>query len=278
MDFSITYTPEQEAFRKEVRAWLEANAPKLEALSGASRATLLDIGRQFRRALGEKGWLAPIYPPEYGGGGLSEEHAIVLQEELAPWDIPELGGLGLSFVAPALLEYGTEEQKARLLPPILRGEVTVLQLFSEPRAGSDLSSLETRAVRDGDEYVLSGEKVFKEQFSDFDYLYTLAVTDPDGPPRENLTAFLVPVTSSGITVHFRRLTSYSPEERVLVLDNVRVPLEYVLGQENQGWYLAQASLELERGGMGSIGVSRGRPSLLDQIIGLSRQGTRMPGL
>ena len=283
MDFSLDYTDEQQEFRKEVIAWLDEHAPKALVGSGvgvqgyetgdmvAGGAAPQDdaaeaAGKEFRRQLGEKGWIAPTYPAEYGGAGLTDDHAAVINEELAE------RGLGrfrsLSLVAPALLAHGTEDQKRRLLPSILRGELTVWQIFSEPEAGSDLASMRTVAKREGDEYVLTGQKLFKEEFYDADLIYTLANTRPGAEPRENITAFLIPTDTRGITIEYRNLGGPAGEQRILTFNNVRVLPEYVIGMEGQGWQVAQTTLELERGGMGSLGSGR---TFLDDLFGLARQ-------
>jgi alkylation response protein AidB-like acyl-CoA dehydrogenase len=283
MDFSLDYTEEQQAFRKEVRAWLDEHAPKIPVGSGVGaqgyetgdmvaggaepRGEEAEVaGGEFRRKLGEKGWIAPTYPAEYGGAGLTEDHGVVISEELSE------RGLGrfrsLSLVAPALLAHGSEEQKRRLLPPILKGDLTVWQIFSEPEAGSDLASMRTVAKREGDEYVLNGQKLFKEEFYGADLIYTLANTKPGAEPRENITAFLIPTDTRGITIEYRNLGGPGGEQRILTFNNVRVLPEYVIGLEGQGWQVAQTTLELERGGMGSLGSGR---SFLDELFGLARQ-------
>src|SRR3989304_4908008 len=153
MDFELDYSEEQEEFRKEVRAWLETHVPRVELPPDSADLTQehYEIGKAFGRDLGAKGWLAPTWPKEFGGGGLTADPAVVINEELARYDIPPLGDLGLVISAPAILVHGTDEQKQRYLPEILKGHAITWQVFTEPDAGSDLASLKTRGVRDGGE-------------------------------------------------------------------------------------------------------------------------------
>jgi alkylation response protein AidB-like acyl-CoA dehydrogenase len=268
MDFEITYTEEQERFRAEVRAWLDANAPTEDLPSDEAEMSEEQrrAVREFRRKLGAKGWLAPTWPKEYGGGGLSSAHAVVLNEELARRKVPMAYDLGLSLGAPAIMVHGTQEQKDRFLPPILKGEVITWQVFSEPEAGSDLASLKTRAERDGDEYIINGSKQFVGHIgSRPDYLYTLVNTDPEGPRHENISAFLVPAHLPGISIVPMDLIA--GEKQFVYFDNVRVPREYLIGAENKGWMVANTTLELEHGGRGSPGgEGTGRTTRLAEVI------------
>ena len=162
MDFVYRYTPEQEAFRSEVRSWLEEKVPEgmrrpLDAKHMDQE--LFEWNFEFRKELGSKGWLHPMYPQEFGGGGLTAEHNVVIQEELNRMEVP-LPGHDNGFDLPALMVWGTDEQKREFLPPRLTGQKLGWQLFTEPGAGSDLASLKTRAIKDGDDWVITGEKVF----------------------------------------------------------------------------------------------------------------------
>ena len=192
MDFEVTYTEEQQRFRQEVRAWLAEHVP-----AGAARTPVsaednyrryLDL-RELGRALGAKGWLFPRAPVTYGGGGLDLDHAIILEEEVDRLDLslPPYYDSGGRLGAASILVWGTEEQKRAFLPPIYTGEVRTWQLLTEPGAGSDLAGVSMTALRDGDEYVLNGQKIFVGSDNGADRIWMIACTDPNGaPPREPL--------------------------------------------------------------------------------------------
>jgi len=268
MDFEIPYTDEQEEFRKEVGTWLEQNGPKMEIpeelMMGPEHIAEFNA---WRERLGKKGWLAPTWPKELGGGGLTPAHAVVIREEVSRRGFPQAGDLGLSLGAPAMMIHGTDEQKQRFIPPILKGEVGTWQVFTEPEAGSDLASLRTRGVRDGDVYVVNGSKQFVGSPRKPDFLYTLVNTNPDAPRHENISAFLIPAKLAGITIAPMDLIGGGGKQFVF-FDNVRVPTDCLIGQEGKGWNIANTTLELEHGGSGSPGgeVSGPRGSMLRQVI------------
>ena len=277
MDFSNRDTEEQEAFRSEVQGWLTANIP-----SGLEDSVAPDQQlhteeqflwtKEFRRKLGEKGWLAPTWSKDFGGGGLTTDHAMVIDEEMTKHRLPAVGDLGITLAGPAILAWGTDEQKQRFLPRILRGEVLTWQAFTEPEAGSDLASLKTRAVQDGDDYVLNGSKIFIGGRHSADYLYTLAVTDPNAPRHQNISAFMVPTASQGLTITLLDLIA-GGGKRMVYYEDVRVPREYLIGGENgvgKGWWVAQTTLELEHGGSGRVA----RDPLVDEFISYCKQTTR----
>jgi alkylation response protein AidB-like acyl-CoA dehydrogenase len=278
MDFELSYTAEQEEFRKEVRAWFDANIPpNLDQPEDPSKIPyeLYQIAREFRRKLGEKGWLVPTFPKEHGGGGLSVAHAIVLAEEQAEReDIPRFfGDNGVSLFIPAIMVWGTDEQKQRFLPPMCRGEVITWQGYTEPEAGSDLASLKLRATREGDEYVLNGEKIFIGASYDVDYIFTLAVTDPSRPRHQNIGAFMVPAHLPGISVIDLDLFSEAgqPGKRHIFYEDVRVPATHLIGGETDGWQVTQSVLEVEHGGGGTV-VQRHR--LLERVIDYCKETRR----
>ncbi len=274
MDFELHYTGEQESFRTEVQDWLKANLPDdMEPLVDPTHPTSeqYKFAREFRSKLGEKGWRAPTWPTEYGGGGLSIDMATVIDEELAKYPIPQVYDIGVSLCAPALMVWATEEQKQKYLRPILRSEVTTFQLYSEPDAGSDLASIKTRAIRDGDEYVLNGQKIWNGSKYPVDLLYTLAVTDPDAPRHNNMSAFMIDADTPGITkIPLNMFAHYKNE---FYLDNVRVPASCRIGPENEGWRVANSTLEVEHGGGGSlVGRDRYLRKLIDYCKTTMRNG------
>lgn len=268
MDFSLEYTPEQEEFAKEVRAWLKVKLPG--GLTTPADPAKLSYEqwqkrRQLSRRLGEKGWLGPTFPKEYGGGGLTIDHAIVIEKELSEYDmsLPPLYEPGMRLVAPAVSVWGTEEQKTRYLPPILKGEVITWQLFTERGAGSDLAGLQTTAIRDGDEYVINGEKIFVGGLHDVDQFWLLGKTDPQGPRHKNLGMFIVPSNLPGVKIAQLDLIAaggeggVSPGQKNLVeFQDVRVSATCLIGQETSGWGVANSTLEIEHGGSGGLFTHR----------------------
>lgn len=270
MDFEYHYTPEQQEFRNEVRTWLEENWPKDMERGQDYKHTTAETWRRlkaFRQDLGTQGWLHPTYPAEYGGGGLSGALAVVIAEEVREiTGAGDMGGLIYDnpFDIPPLVVWGTDEQKRDLLPRRLSGELLGWQLFTEPDAGSDLAGLKTRAVRDGDDWVISGEKVFvggdsgyanpetklpDDELLGTSHLFTLAVTDPDAPRHHNIGAFLIPGDTPGITIQTLDLL-VGHGKRQVYLEEVRVPGTMMLGGETQGWQVSQTALEIEHGGGG----------------------------
>ncbi len=261
MDFNISADPPNVVeFRKEVRAWLEENMRGAEHLRwSASWSTREnDEEYKFRRGLAEKlgakGWLFPIYPNEYGGAGLTVDHQMVLETELFRY------GLNLShvfytlarIVAPVLIRWGTEEQKREFLPPITRAEICVWQVLTEPHGGSDVANCQTKAIRDGDDYVVNGQKVMVGHHLPPDYLWTLVCTNPQGKRHENLGWLHIPANLPGITIQHMYLMMGI--KNAVFFDNVRVPAKYLIGGENNGWKVANTHMELEHGGDGRIGV------------------------
>ena len=262
MDFSteITYSIEQEEFRKGVSVWLNEHAQIPSGLSipretGDMSPELYAWVREYRKKLGRKGWLAPLWPAEFGGGGLSVDMAQVLEEELSKRKIPAIYDNRLA--APAMMVWGTEEQKRRFLPLINQGEVITWQAFTEPEVGSDAASITTSAVRDGDDFIINGTKVYIGGPFSADYIWTTAVTDQTSPRHRNLGAFYVPADLPGISFSDMELI-VNVGKRFVYYDNVRVPGEYLVGGENQGWQVAQTSLEIEHGAGGSIGEGASR--------------------
>jgi alkylation response protein AidB-like acyl-CoA dehydrogenase len=213
---------------------------------------------KFRRGLAEKlgakGWLFPIYPEEYGGAGLTVDHQMVLETELFKY------GLNLShvfytlarIVAPVLIRWGTEEQKREFLPPITRAEICVWQVLTEPHGGSDVANCQTKAIRDGDDYIVNGQKVMVGHHLPPDYLWTLVCTNPQGKRHENLGWLHIPANLPGITIQHMYLMMGI--KNAVFFDNVRVPAKYLIGGENNGWKVASTHMELEHGGDGRVSV------------------------
>jgi alkylation response protein AidB-like acyl-CoA dehydrogenase len=224
--------------------------------------------------LARVGLVAPMWPREYGGLGLGSRLARAVEGELAPYNLGRLNILGLNLAGPTIMAWGTEEQKARFLPPIVRNEEVWCQLFSEPGAGSDLASLATRAVRDGDEWVVTGQKVWSTWAHFADYGMLIARTDPTQQKRKGITYFLLPMKQDGVEV--RPLIQITGEHdfNEVYLDAARVPDANRIGPEGDGWKVANSTLSGERqmiAGPGSGGVDRIGGSGVDHLIALARE-------
>jgi len=259
MDFGFTFTPEHEQFRQEVRKWLDENVtPGIEGPLEDTEYTeeMFKKNREFREKWGAQGWYAADWPKEYGGGGLTPEHAIILEQEISS-RVTRLEGVfirgDIAFsAAGAILKMGNDEQKKRFLPDIMNGKSIVWELFTEPGSGSDLPSMKTTAIRDGDEYVLNGSKTFVATHNSADWMFTLAVTDTERPRHNNIGAFMVSYDTPGVTVHPLPLLGHM--KRTIFLEDVRVPAQNLVGKENEGW----AAFGAGRGGGASMVVDRGR--------------------
>jgi alkylation response protein AidB-like acyl-CoA dehydrogenase len=253
MDFEIYYSDLQEEFRKEVVAWLDAQELPVAEEDADVTPELIALAKVFRRKLGDKGWYFPTWPKEYGGAGLTAAHAVVLNEELSRRDIFIPYNSGGQLGAPAIMVHGTEEQKKRFLPLIIGGQATTWQVLTEPETGSDLASVRTRGVRDGDDYVVNGSKQFiGSDQGDPDYLYTLINTNPEAARHENLSVFLIPRKLDGLAIAPMDLLGGGGKQFIF-FDNVRVPQNCMVGQEGKGWAVVNSTLEIEHGGGGSAG-------------------------
>jgi alkylation response protein AidB-like acyl-CoA dehydrogenase len=248
--------PDLEAFRRETRAWLEANAPpsmrtplgEHEEPWGGRKATYPNPdAKWWLDVMAARGWTAPTWPTEYGGGGLNREEARVLAQEIAALRLrPPLVGFGLTMIGPTLLHLGTDELKRAHIPPIVRGEIRWCQGYSEPGSGSDLASLQTRAVVDGDDFVVTGQKIWTSYADEADWMFLLVRTDPDAAKHDGITFLLMDMASPGVSAKpIKLISGYSPFCETF-LDHVRVPRTQVLGQVNKGWGVAKALLGHER--------------------------------
>jgi alkylation response protein AidB-like acyl-CoA dehydrogenase len=217
----------------------------------------------WREKLASKGWIAPAWPKEYGGAGLSTMEQFIMNEEFAEAGAPQLGGMGVSMAGPTIIVHGTEEQKKEHLPRILKGESWWCQGFSEPGSGSDLASLQTRAVRDGDDFIINGSKIWTSGAQRANWMFMLARTDPDAPKHRGITYFLMDFTSPGITLQPLVQMSGQAGFNQVFFDNVRVPAKNVVGEVNRGWYIGTTTLDFERSSIGSaVGIRHTVDSLL----------------
>ena len=270
-----------ETFRRETRAWLEANAPKSMATPlgeheepcwGGRRPTFAspDVKR-WLEVMAARGWTAPTWPTTYGGGGLSKEEARVLSQEMAAMRLrPPLVGFGLTMIGPTLLQLGTEELKRAHIPPIVRGEIRWCQGYSEPGSGSDLASLQTRAILEGDHFVVTGQKVWTSYADQADWMFLLVRTDPNASKHEGISFLLMDMTSPGVSVKpIKLISGYSPFCETF-LDHVRVPRGQVMGEINKGWTVAKALLGHERTMIADIGKGLGGATRARGALQLAR--------
>jgi alkylation response protein AidB-like acyl-CoA dehydrogenase len=249
MDFD--FSPEQEAFRKEVRAWLEANLPdELRGRSFASsRADRDEVAklRAWQKTMADAGFVGMEWPREFGGHGASIVEMVILYQEMARAESPQLVNRGgVSMLGPTLMKYGTPAQRTRFLPKILTAEELWCQGFSEPNAGSDLANLQTRAVRDGDAFVVNGQKVWTSMAHVADWCFLLVRTDPNAPKHKGISFLLVDMKTPGITIRPLRQMTGEAEFNEVFWDNVRVPAENLVGRLNEGWGVALTTLAYER--------------------------------
>ncbi len=242
---NFAFSPEEEAFREEVRSFLQTELQ--DRPSGDGRQNWDDY-QGFLRKLAAKGWLTIAWPKEWGGMGAGHMMQLVFNEEVARAEAPATY-LGADRVGPTIMLYGTDEQKQRFLPPIVRAEAVWCQGFSEPGAGSDLASLQTRATQDGDDFVINGSKVWTSFAHTAEWMILLARTDPDAPKHKGISFFLLDMKTPGVTV--RPLVDMLDRHQFneVFFDNVRVPRDCLIGELNRGWYVSTATLDFERSGI-----------------------------
>ena len=250
------------AFRKETRSWLAENCPASmrtkmvqgeEVNGGNKRRSTNPDAYVWLERMAERGWTVPTWPVGYGGAGLDKNHFLVLLEELM--DIkarPPLGGMGVTMIGPTLLEYGTEEQKLRHLPKIARGEVAWCQGYSEPGAGSDLASLQTKAEDKGDHFLVNGSKIWTSGAQYADWIFCLVRTDPNVPKHDGISFILFSMDSPGVTVKPIELINGKSPFCQTFFDDVEVPKQDLVSELNKGWTVAKRLLQHERSGLAAL--------------------------
>jgi len=272
---------ELEQFRQETRDWLEANCPESMRTPMLEDADSYWGGRNpemkhpeqkvWADRMGEKGWTTPQWPAEYGGGGLSKEQAGVLREEMRRIGAREpLQSFGISMLGPALLLYGTEQQKQEHIPKIVRGEIRWCQGYSEPGAGSDLASLQTKAEDQGDHYLVTGQKVWTSYADKADWIFCLTRTDNSGTKHEGISFLLFDMASEGVTTRPIRLISGASPFCETFFEKVRVPKGNLMGEEGKGWEIAKYLLTHERemiSGFGHASSKRTLGQVAVELIG-----------
>jgi hypothetical protein len=267
MDFR--FSAEDEAFRDEIRAFVRAELPDSfgRAAYNDREDSPKEHGEQakaFQRKLSDKGWLTLAWPKQHGGLAAGPMQQLVYNEEMSRLRAPGFGGMGVAMVGPTLMMHGTDEQRERFLGRIARGEMSWCQGFSEPGAGSDLASLQTRAVVDGDDFVVNGQKIWTSGAQRADYCILLARTDPEAPKHRGISYLLMDMKSPGITIMPLTNMLNSAAFNQLFLDNVRIPRANLVGELNRGWYVATTTLDFERSGIQRIVFAE---TLLDDLIG-----------
>jgi alkylation response protein AidB-like acyl-CoA dehydrogenase len=271
MDWSDS--EEQARFRGEVRDFIQARLPEYyrrvaeqggpvirDYIWQQDRAHGNDEAKaaalEWEQAVRERGWIAPHWPAEYGGAGMTVMEHFILNQEFSAAEAPVVGGQGVSMLGPTLIVHGTEEQKQRFLPAVLSSEMIWAQGYSEPGAGSDLASLQTRAVRDGDEYVVNGQKIWTTNAHRSNWIFALVRTDQEAPKHRGISFMLFDLDTPGISVrplisggwrHFSNETFY---------EDVRVPADQIVGEENRGWYVGMTLLDYERSSIGGAVANR----------------------
>ncbi|GAB4330832.1 MAG: acyl-CoA dehydrogenase family protein [Dehalococcoidia bacterium] len=271
MDFRDS--PEQAAWRNEVRTFIEKERPtRYDADAPPEQQQRQLRGeawmKEWRDKLANRGWIAPAWPKEYGGAGLGVMEQFIMNEEFAENRVPAVGGMGVSMIGPTIIIHGNDEQKEEHLGRILRGEVQWCQGYSEPGSGSDLASLQTRAVRDGDDWVINGQKIWTSGAHTADWMFMLARTDPDAPKHRGITYFLVDMKSPGITVRPLVNMGNMHNFNEVFFEDVRVPHKNVLGEVNRGWYIGTTTLDFERS---SIGNAVGQRQTLEYYLRHARE-------
>jgi alkylation response protein AidB-like acyl-CoA dehydrogenase len=272
----LAYPPEAEEFRGVIRDWLSENLPDGWGQPGFSmipeeRTT---FNQEWTAKLFAGGWICASWPAEYGGKGLSLLQQVVLNEEFARAGAPlRADFFGDTLVGPTLLQWGTEEQKQRFIPGILKGEIAWCQGFSEPDAGSDLAGLKTKAELDGDEWIVNGQKVWTTQARYADYIFLLARTDPEAPKHAGISYLLVPMKQAGVEVRPIEQVDGSAEFNEVFFTNVRCPKDNVIGGVNNGWKVAMTTLGFERGTSSTTGYRRFLKEF-NQILGLAQERGR----
>ena len=253
------------ALRDRLRAFLQATYP--DRLRGATDRLRGVDSRWWLRTQWEHGWRAPGWPVEHGGLGLSLQQQLLLRDEMERFGVARVLDMGTTMLGPVLFRYGTPEQRAQYLPRILRCEDVWCQGYSEPNSGSDLASLRTAAVRDGEDYVVNGSKIWTTHASDATDIFTLVRTSRDGRKQEGSSVLLIPLATPGITV--RPIVNLSGEDEFCqgFFEDVRVPVANRVGEENHGWTVAKALLGFERISIGSPAHARHALATLDGIMG-----------
>ena len=271
----LTDSPVEATFRETVRDFIhtecsaQLRAPSADwgTLGGYRSESDPALFRVWRDKLASLGWIAPAWPKEFGGAGLSVMEQFIFNETMAEERAPTVGGISVGWAGPTIIMYGTEVQKREHLQPILEGKSVWCQLFSEPGAGSDLASIQTRAVKDGDDFVINGQKIWTSGAHRADWGILLARTDPDAPKHRGISYFLLDMKLPGIQVRPLVNMAGSHDFNEVFFEDVRVSSQYLLGEENRGWYIGTTTLDFERS---SIAGSVRQEQTVVELVGVAR--------
>lgn len=272
----LTFTPEEDAFRAELRAFLEDDLPA--HISDAVRAKgelTKEIVEEWHALLNGRGWLATTWPVEFGGTGWTPVQRQIFEEECSRFHAPRIVPFGLGMLGPVIQAFGSKEQQDEILPRILSGEDWWCQGYSEPGAGSDLASLKTRAVRDGDDYIINGQKTWTTLGQHANKIFCLVRTDVDCKPQAGISFILVDIDTPGIEIRPIKLIEGGHEVNEVFFTDVRVPATELVGKENQGWTIAKFLLTHERTGIAGVGFST---QALEEVKSLARVTRRGAGM
>ncbi len=258
--------PEDQAFKEKMREFMNNNLPKdIQHKVSMGLGLVKDDYVTWQKIVGQAGWLAPGWPMEFGGTGWSPMERHIFNEEMARANAPRIMPFGVTMVGPVIIAFGSEEQKKFYLPRILTSEDWWCQGYSEPGSGSDLASLKTRAIRDGDEYIVNGSKTWTSFAQFADMIFCLVRTSTEGKKQSGISFLLIDMNSPGIDVRPIKTMDGGVEINQVFFDNVRVPLKNLVGKENHGWDYAKYLLGHERTGTADIGQSRNQVTRVRQI-------------
>jgi pimeloyl-CoA dehydrogenase large subunit len=274
-NMDLRFTPEENAFRDEVRTFFKENLPEgIRKKAAEGIRYVKDDIVTWQRILNKKGWAAPHWPKEYGGTGWSPVQLYIYKEEMQQAPAPEPLPFGVSMVGPVIIQFGREDQKKKYLPRILNLDDWWCQGFSEPGAGSDLASLKTSAKRDGDHYIINGQKTWTTSAQYADWIFVLARTDTNAKKQEGITFLLCDMKTPGITVRPIQTIDGSHEVNEVFFDDVKVPVENRIYEENKGWDCAKFLLGNERSGIARVGASKAQVRRLKEIAAMERVGDK----
>jgi alkylation response protein AidB-like acyl-CoA dehydrogenase len=271
----LRFGEKEESLRQEVRGFLKQHLSEDEggAAFGGGNDEQFEAAGHFNRALAARGWIAPAWPKEYGGLGASITEQMVFNEEFGYHGAPDTGsrGFGVGMIGPTLIIHGNEEQKRHYLPKITSGEHLWCQGYSEPGAGSDLASLQTRAVRDGDDYVINGQKIWTSGGHRANQMFCLVRTDPEAPKHRGISFLLIDDIKNQPGLTIRPLVNMANRHSFneVFFEDVRVPARNIVGEENRGWYVGMTLLDFERSGIGTTAAQR---RTLEELAASLRRG------
>ena len=262
----LAFTPEEQAFREETRAWIRSHLPEdiAHKVRNALRLSRDDLQR-WAKILGSRGWLGHGWPKQFGGPGWTAVQKHLFEEECALACAPRVIPFGPVMVAPVIMAFGTPEQQQRFLPGIASGEVWWSQGYSEPGSGSDLASVKTRAEREGDHYVVNGQKTWTTLGQYGEWIFCLVRTSTEGKPQTGISFLLIDMKSPGVTVRPIKLLDGEAEVNEVFFDNVKVPVENLIGEENKGWTYAKHLLSHERTNIADVNRSKRELERLKRI-------------